>query len=543
MDRGLKEGSGLINGLTAGEGKSNGLINGLINGNINGNKITPSRREENGKKEKFLVLWIVLIILVVAIGAIVVSMAMTKAVDWESVKKYKDVDSVNVENNIVNITSFRLIEMDSSFNFYIKFNDDFSHPKYYVSYAYIFIDEDSIPSTGYYTGTLGADYLLKITGRDGKVSGTLCKFSGNSGDVWNWTKIKSLKLTFTQNYEIEGYVDYEFDKNAKFMIVAQNGYDQDITPTIKIDSPALVAIQKPLHNNTIMISLIPIWDEVYVNSIHVYATEGVTLSDFNGHLGLLNKSLKIYVHISPNNVNNRAIEVRISYIDSNSIVTVWGDPFRKFIGVPENIVIDGVFDDWNGLANFYAAPSNNVNNSNIDITSYSLNQDGGVYFYIGVKGVMLKGNIAPELEKLQATGTPGGGNVKIIKRPYDYAKITFVTVDNGSHTIEIYGVNGKIMGITYDGKRVSFVKAAVGKNNILGALEIGVFKNYRIKSYSIEMTDWNGESDLIKNIQYQNGYSRDGAGEVPEFNMAVFPALLIIMFIAIYRKKKKVKHS
>jgi len=539
MERGLKEGSGLINGLTAGEGKSNGLINGLINGNINGNKITPPRKRENGKREKLLVLWIVLMIIVVAVGAIAVSMAMTKTVNWDSIKKYSDVDPERVGNNIVNITSFAFKQVDGGFNFYIKFSGDFSDPKYYVSYAYILVDDDSIPSTGYYTGYIGAEYLFKITGRDGKVSGTLCKFTGESKDSWNWSELKSLKITFTKNYEIEGYVNYEFDKNAEFIVIAQNGYDQDITPIVKIDTPALAAIQKPLHNNTLKIVLTPIWSDVYVNSIHIYATDGVTLSNFDGHLGLLNDSKTLYIRISASGVNNRAIDVHISYIDSNSIVTIWGDSFRKFIGVPDNIVIDGVFDDWNGLASFYATRSNNVNNSNIDITAYSMNEDNGIYFYIGVEGTMLKGNIVPELEKLESTSPPGGGGgIKIIKRPYDYAKITFTTLNNGTHIIEIYGFDGKIMGMVYDGKPVSFVKAAVGKNKIMGAIEVGIFKNYKIKSYSIEMTDWNGERDSVENIQSQNGYSRDGEVDVPEFNVLFFPMILMVITVMIWRKRK-----
>ena len=537
MDKGFKERSGLINGLTAGEGRSNGLINGLINGNINGNKITPPKRSENSKKDKLLVVWIVLMIIIVVVGAIAVSMAMVKSVDWSTVEKYKDVD-LKMVNDEINITYFGLKQTDGSFNFYIKFKGDFSNPPYYVSYGYIFVDDDSIPTTGYYTGYIGADYLIKIVGKEKKVSTYFYKFSGESGDQWNWSEVGGAKLIFTENYEIEGSVNYEFSKNSKFMVMAQNGYEQDITPIVKLDTPALVTLQHPLYNNTLMITLVPIWGEPYVNSIHLFVTQGVTTSDFNGHLGLLNDSKRIYVKINPENVRNEAIDVHVDYIDSNSVVTIWGDSYRKFIGVPDGIVIDGVFDDWNGLANFAAAQSNNVNNSNIDITAYSFDERNGAFFYVGVKGSMLKGNIAPEIEKLKPTGAPGGGGgVKIVKRPYDYAKITFVTLNNGTHTVEIYGFNGKIMGILYDGKRVDFVKAAVGKDNILGALEVGIFKDYKIKSYSIEMTDWNGEVDAIKNISLQNGYSRDDS-TVPEFNMAIIPMLIIIVAISILRKRK-----
>ena len=538
MDKGFRERSGVINGLTAGEGRSNGLINGLINGNINGNKIPPPRKKENGKKEKLLVLWIVLMIIIVAVGAIAVSMAVMKSVDWNTVEKYRDVDLKTVSDE-VNITYFGLKQMDGSFNFYIKFKGDFSNPPYYVSYTYIFVDDDSIPTTGYYTGYLGADYLIEIVGKEKKVSGYFYKFAGKSGDEWNWTQISAAKSIFTENKEIEGSINHEFDKNSKYMVMAQNGYDQDITPVVKLDTPALVTLQHSLYNNTLMITLIPVFGKPYINSLHLFVTQGVTTSDYESHIGLLNNSKKIYVEIYPGNIKNRAIDVHVDYIDSNSIVSIWGDSYRKFIGVPDGIVIDGVFDDWNGLANFAAAQSNNVNNSNIDITAYSFDKRDGAFFYVGVKGVMLKGNIAPEIEKLKPTGTPGGGEggIKIVKKPYDYAKITFVTVNNGTHTVEIYGFNGKIMGILYDGKEVDFVKAAVGKNDIMGALEVGIFKDYEIKSYSIEMTDWNGERDAIENVSPQNGYSRNDS-TVPELNMALIPMLLIIMAIYILRKRR-----
>lgn len=59
--------------------------------------------------------------------------------------------------------------------------------------AYILIDCDSLDSTGLRTGGLGADYIVNITGKDGKVLTSRLERYGGSGGDWRWTGIGDVK--------------------------------------------------------------------------------------------------------------------------------------------------------------------------------------------------------------------------------------------------------------------------------------------------------------------------------------------------------------
>ncbi len=522
-----------------------GLVNGLSTrmdnqGIINGNAIVPSQPKKEGGLNKILVTMIILMLVAVGIGGFVASSYMKNVVSWGAEKKFIDVDVENVGLSAVNITAFGALQVDGTFNFYIRFAGGFADLK--SGYAYILVDDDSNPSTGYNAGYLGAEYMIKIQVNSGSLSGELYSFNGTSTEIWSWKPVKNVYVGSEIPTEIAGYFEGSFSSDATFIMLAKSSYYQDITPVFRPGKPAVVALQKQLDNDTLEITLFPIYSAVEVQGINVEKTGNVEVTTNPYVGGLLDRPKRIYVSVRAENNYTGGARVWLSEMLTNATVTIMGNDFEKYYGTPDKIEIDGFFEDWNTIAPPIKIGSGNVENKNIDITEYSAYQDDSTYFYLSVAGVMLKGNIAPEMPGETGAGTPGeGGGVEVIKRPYDYAQIEFTTESGAKHTIEIYGYMGIVHRILLDGKETNRVRVAVGRNHGYGALEVGFDSSDSVTSYTIRMTDWNGESDYVSaHYLPRSDDNRTAPPDIyaPEFNQ-ILPILLIIVAIPIIRKRRK----
>ena len=333
------------------------------------------------------------------------------------------------------------------------------------------------------------------------------------------------------------------------VIVTESEYNQDITPVVGIEKTSLLVIQIPhRNNNTLQLKLIPLGGAVTVNSITLNVPTGVEVKEANDNkitgIGTFSTQKTLWLHIDTTSAPKGAIEVGVKDIDIDSTFTLWGSPFKKYIGTPSSIEIDGCFEDWNtlvGVNKFNTTATGNVKNANIDLYHYAKYTKGGTYyFYASVTGSMLEGNIAPVMKK---AGTPHWGNTTPTSKPaspFDYAEITFTTAKHGTHTITVLGYEGKVIEVKFDGVPTKEIKVAVGKNSeksdtMYGALELGMSTHYNITSYSVKMTDWNGASDVTPVVKDRSA----PAPYAPEFDPAMLSAMIIILAIPVILRRKK----
>ncbi len=488
----------MINGLTNGNGNKDGLING------NSKKPEKPKKSVMSSSKGRLGAWAVVgIVLLLIFGVFAISTNSFKTTDWNVIHKYRDYDLSSVANPNIDINKFAFHQARGAFEFYINFAGNFLDSGKYKNLAYVLIDNDTNRATGYDTGYIGADYMIKIEGYNGTLRGSLMKFTSMNQHIWNWT-VEETAIMHHDGNTITGSINHLMSGNAKIMIVAQSGYEQDITPVVGIEKPALLVVQTPLKNDTLEVELKPMYGAVNVDSLTISYPAGVQIPGLEGTKYTIGTTLTLsknyYFKVDTSNVYQSGVEVKVSSVASDSIYTIWGNSFRKYVGTPSTIQIDGYFDDWNrivGVNNFNYNPTGNVANPNIDLYQYShYNSSKDVFFYASVKGTMLAGNIAPEIEKApsgnwsNATPLPQQG-----KSPYDYAEITFTTQSHGTHTVQVFGFNGQVIRVLYDGQPTDQVKVGVGKNGEYGALELSVPGNYKVTSYHVKMTDWNKESD------------------------------------------------
>ncbi len=530
---------GMINGLTNGNGAKDGLING--NGANSKKKKGGVMSSPKGRAGTWLVIGVVLLLV---FGTFAISVNSLKKTDWNLITKYRDVDMGGVPD-VVNITKFAFHLSQSTFEFYLGFMGDFGKTGEYQNLAYILIDNDSNPSTGYNAGYLGAEYMVKITGNNGTVSAEFMKFNSLSRNVWNWSYVSAVAINH-QDKVITGAVNEKISSKAKIMVVAETRYSEDITPVVGIQKPALLVKESPImDNSTLQIKLYAMYGTVDVKSIDLSVSEGVLVSGKNVeknqivNVGNINPGMPtvLYVSIDTSNVMNSAVSVSVDKVNTNVPVTLWGYGFKKFVGKASKITIDGCFGDWEQLVGSmnYHYNSHTVANPNIDLKQYAMYEKGGTYFYASVAGEMLAGNIAPEMQK--AGHWTGGGNVSYQpKSPFDSATVSFTTDDGTTHTIQVFGVLGKVMLVLFDGKPTRSVNVGVGRNGEYGAIEIGIDGvNYHVKAYKVTMTDWNGLTD-VGVVQHVNDKS-SGYEPLPEFNMGYLAILILLVPIVIRRRK------
>ncbi len=536
--------------LADGKGSKDGLINGnsLVNGNgNNGKQQKPSKKGIMSSPKGRLGAWTVIgIVLLLIFGAFAVSTNAFKTTDWNLIKKYNDYDLSEISDPSVDIGKFAFHLNRGVLEFYLSFKGDFSQAEVYKNLAYIFIDNDTNPLTGYNAGYLGADYAVKISGEHGKITASFMQFNALHRDVWNWTVLGTVSIVRNGN-AITGSTNHKINADARIFVVAQHGYVQDITPVVGIERPAVLIVEKPLRNSTLRIDYWPMYGSVNIDSIEISVPMGVQIPGLANNQfspGTITLPRSQYLEIDTANVPSGSVKVEISKVNTNVPYTIWGDAYTEYVGVPDGITIDGCFADWNTLVDHFNmdSPTNDVDNPNINIVRHASYNTGGVFFYVDVKGTMLAGNIAPELEEVS---TGNWTNVTPVPKqpgsPYDYAEITFTTAHHGTHTILITGYMGKVVSVRLDGKKTDIVKAAAGinKNGDIGALEVGYFENYTITSYHIKMTDWSGASDEAYGPS-ESGNSRNGGDEIlPELSPTAIVAVIFVMAVPVVLRRRR----
>ncbi|NPA74721.1 MAG: helix-hairpin-helix domain-containing protein [Euryarchaeota archaeon] len=320
--------------------------------------------------------------------------------DWNSIPGYHTFDS--------QIKIFKMGEYGNNYYFYIA--GDLSL-KLGVS---IFVDSDGNPDSGYWMGSIGADYRLLIHNIGNKLQGTIYSFEGNNPTNWAlWKNSGGFKVA-GYHYGIEMQVPKNiFTRNAVVMLVdgEHRGYPIGLFHPVVLAEMELgggvvkngTSVGTLYLNNTFKsptkITSISVDNMGNASSLHLRAIiDGKDIPIKDGKI-LLNSSLildktkVIRIEYLEGGTSGSTIRLSVKNLTGvNSFKFVTGDGYyvKKAPSAPR---IDGVFYDWAPYR--HSAPVNDLP-PNVDIVSYAKYMaNNNSYFYLQTKGEIASGTIIP----------------------------------------------------------------------------------------------------------------------------------------------------
>ena len=374
--------------------------------------------------------------------------------DWTGVTSNSDTAGLPFFNPNINIIDFRIDSRDSSLSFYILVNGDgdmlAGEPagEGHVDTAYIFIDTDQNPDTGYFINGIGADNMLEIYGRDGEVQGSTYYFYTSAEQDWNhWdemgtvdaaaegteleTQISFRSLFMDENDEVdvlfymqswdhfEDFSDYVISNEEGVLVVTQQGIGWGVFAgsSNRILELELRAVNADITLNGIRLTRRGIGNDADVSVVRLMDGTNIiaATASVNGNAHFpsnimidsgSSRTLHIEVDIrdsaQPGNsigfrlMNNHDITINQGTVSLNGASPNDGLHEVSYIqAIPENISIDGAFSDWEGKT-VRNDTSNDVVQDDLDILRYGLsNTDNGPAFYLSVDGEIGGGRGVP----------------------------------------------------------------------------------------------------------------------------------------------------
>jgi hypothetical protein len=373
--------------------------------------------------------------------------------DWIGVTTTSDLIESAQFNPNVDIVEYRVDDRYSDLSFYLKVEGDMLAGEpgggRHVDSAYIFIDTDQSPDTGFYIKGIGADFTIEVYGWDQEVMGsTLYRYEEQEQD-WNYMIFVTHLASAVSTSELETKVPF-----SALYIEGQNSFDvlfymqswdrfEDFSDTIiSNDIGVLVVNQQGVGkdmisgngNKMLKLELQAVARDITVNEIIATRTGTgsdsdivrIRLEDVNqnsiatGSLsnGLLtfrpeikinegqSQTLYVVVDISNTAEIERSIGFRIE--NNHDVDTDYGTVFIKNIepddgfydrsyvlSMPDDIVIDGAFSDWEEKV-IKNDTSKDVMRKDLDILNYGVsNTEDGPAFYLRVDDEMCGGVAVP----------------------------------------------------------------------------------------------------------------------------------------------------
>jgi hypothetical protein len=325
-----------------------------------------------------------------------------------------------------------------------------------VSYGvHILIDSDLDPETGYEVRGIGADLMVEIQGHSGVIYTSDLKEFDDDLNHKNWngfTTTSSVPSAMkNQALEAQVYLDHlALEKvDVVFQISDSNG-NEDFSDTILSNEEGRLIVTQ--HNIAPEVLSIGSRDveflrldlEAYdvdieiesfnltlfgsaqgsdIEEISLLIEDRNDVLDMNGSkiatatfsgdtvtlkpstpLKIANEtsiSLFVTISISPNAVRNRVIGLSINsrkdVVIKSGTVTMQSNIKMVYIGeIPEEVMIDGAFGDWNGVRTYKDIDELPMKNEDVDIDEYKvMGNYGSLSFYFKVEGTMMGGAAIP----------------------------------------------------------------------------------------------------------------------------------------------------
>jgi hypothetical protein len=532
--KGAKEGKAFVNGT--------GISNGL----------GARSKGSAAKRSLFLTRWqflAVLIAILIIIPTFVVLSYTNKSnkfsidgnfSDWSGATTYGTV--IQSTESTTNITEWAIGTQSSSLFLYLKTQANMMSSTDAESY-YLFVDSDGSNATGYTMESIGADYMLELTGWDSAVKSTsLSRYSSNS-DHYNWTawtSIGSLSYSLDKTrIEAGATLPEGLGQSARFVLISKDSADR-----------GSVSCMAPLKGGVLVVEQVPSTD-VLANGVVSKSTSTTMLTlkfkcqGQGGSVDGVNPTLtgaslagqlpafslikgeehEIVISVDTSSAPDGrlvAVEMPVSgIISSFASVEVVGSGVSAYVGSPPTVItIDGAFADWSGKTS--------VDQDPVPATSRStdINQVGNVntthdsYFYVSVMDGMCNGTFVPATVS-KPTGTGGGGAVTPARRTAEDILRIYIDSDKSTSTgkpialnskllgadqmIEVKGLFGRITSMKEFGYSTTSVNWAAMTDQVGAAkdtrrMEIGVsaasIGGSTDIDFIVETTAWNGRSDL-----------------------------------------------
>lgn len=551
--RGLINGNGLVNGtgLTNGSGRVNGT--GLTNGNglVNGNGFTNGLTKLSVGRNTLgivtnkdvrigLAFFILGLLIIPVVSMYLMEPPYETAVpsikidgdfsDWSNIPKYVDVPEG--DNPEVSIRSYAIDYEKGHLSLFVEslgiILGDISG---YDSW-YFFTDSDGDSTTGYLVRSFGADHMIQVYGGDNQVLGaSLYSFGG--GDQYNWSAFYEVRQVeaeaASRMMEVQtGISPLNLQDDFLVLFCAYDFEKSQSCSSVPVgkDAGSLLVEQRGIRNlfsrgveEIMELNFTAKGGDVIVNGVTVQivgdgSTDPIEVPFTVEMDKTVTKLVSSDLSSSP---RGSLISTAVESVDADGPYSIRGPVVSAYLEeVPQGIVIDGLFDDWDGSI---LDPYDPQLPASTDITRYDAKEDTSeAYFYLRVQGEIMGGTFAPQKRTKPFAGEPGQPSppVEVVGSKRAGEDYTFVYIDsNTSDSVgeEFYGVTAntiiEIRGIygrvTYTGLKqwidgvwepVADLDWAKGQYELECSVplsRLGTFDNPRIMFVT---TDWRNAGDI-----------------------------------------------
>ena len=549
---GRTNGVGHVNGLRKTSGTDAVRGESFVNGSGISNGLGARSKGSSAGRASFLTRWQFLAVLVALIMVISTFVFLSYSnnsekfsidgdfADWAGETTYGSV--IQSAAPATNITEWSIATQSPDLFLYLRTQANMMNSPNAESY-YLFVDSDGSNATGYVMESIGADYMLELTGWDSAVkSSSLSRYSSSS-DQYNWTawtSIGSLSHSLDNaRLEARATMPEALRQTAMFVLVSKDSADRgSVSCTAPLKGGVLVVEQVP-SVDVAATGVLPKSASVTMLTLKFKCEgQGGSVDNVNPTVTgaplanqapafSLGKGEKHEITITVDTSaapDGRvvAVEMLVSGIVSSfAHVEVIGSGASAYVGSPPPVItIDGAFADWAGRTSVdqdptpATSPSTDINQvGNVNTTHDS-------YFYVSVIGEMCSGTFVPATVSKPA-GTGGGGTVIPARRTAEDVLRIYIDSDKSTstgkpmalnskiigadHMIEVKGLFGRITSMkefnysSSSGNWVAMtdqVKAAKDTRRMeigVSAASIGGSTDI---DFIVETTTWNGRSDL-----------------------------------------------
>jgi len=538
--------------------------------------------------------------------------------DWKEVTLYPD-EKGDAPANAPDILSYALNVKGNMISFYLRTDSEvLSGTSGRPDMVQIFLDTDANAGTGYLINGIGADALVEITGIKGEILSsnlyqydTHYRIDGTRGqDDWNgWAPLFNVEAA-ASGQELEAQLwdadiglkdagnlrvlfrvaDYMGREDSSDLVVSPSG-------VLKLDVSSMINGNIHAGENELGRITITSFNEgtTSVNSLRFrdsgslsgLSTERLAaefLLTLNGNpiasTGYSNGRVDFALSSSDSpgltiagkavlllkmkagsefvrDYSGKTINLRLTGIETQAGLTISQTGIAGYINSQSNnIMIDGLFDDWTQKQTDRTGDSDNPNT---DITGYnSLSSGNRTYFYLSVRGEILKGvNVPtvramnePSLSATSSTEQKESGSPEIVvddsPLPVEASSDTiYIFLETGESSlgyrlkddfhadrmIEITGKDGLIHSahlLEFRGKtqddwawaqlKTGSVKAAAEGSEMEASLHL------TLKRVCFNIRDWSGENEDYSNPDMLTGrpemdgtrYAANSSFEVPK---------------------------
>jgi hypothetical protein len=466
---GLRDGNGLTNGngLTIGTGMSFGKTTISSNNASHKDYKIKNERAKIIKNRVFSTIFALILILMPLIlyymefdednsGRIMVDSEFS---DWSGVPKNIDLISDQEENVNVNIVDCRLSSDGLHYLFYLEVYGTVlngiagtvkSEQVLGLDNIHVFLDTDCKPQTGYRVQSLGADYLIMITGLDSKVYSSSLKCFDQTRNTYDWNGWESVNAfidvglkdgrleakvpindletnggTIASIFHIQDYFgnqDYSdiiINSNSGSLKITQysvgenileiNSKDNTVT-SLKLSSEdediivdSLVLIRKGTAHDTDTGDINLFLNDLKISTGQIVSGQVEFVFD---EPILVKKDESIILDVSidisstaeaSNVIGFELTDIHEMTTDANAPIILESNSDLKYIEeIPDGIVIDGAFDDWDNIPEYLDSDPQVLKNQNIDVNEYRVaTSEKDLSLYFKVDGEMLGGTYVP----------------------------------------------------------------------------------------------------------------------------------------------------